>query len=178
MPTDVDRGNVAAWLQLPLRHVEWSHRTCTDGEWRALSWKGPFTVPAGGDVSVHFASTVSTTVWTYFSDATATAGRLTVRAATGRPQDHAGTDSATHAPVATGQAVNMDQDTPVQITLGATDADHDPLTFSIVGSPTHGTLGGGRRQQVTYTPAAWIYGAGPFAFKASDGTHNATPRRS
>ena len=73
-----------------------------------------------------------------------------------------------HAPVAQDQAVTTDQDTPVAITLVATDADNDPLTYSIVTQPAHGTLAG-TAPNVTYTPAGGYVGSDSFTFKANDG---------
>ena len=44
----------------------------------ALTWTGPFTVAAGGSVSLHFGVTVSSTSGDYFNEATATATGFTV----------------------------------------------------------------------------------------------------
>ena len=48
------------------------------------------------------------------------------------------------APVASAQTVAATEDTAKSITLSAFDADIDPLTYSIVVSPLHGTLSGGQ----------------------------------
>ena len=40
---------------------------------QALTWSGPFNVPGGGNVSLHFGVTVSSTPGQYFNDATASA---------------------------------------------------------------------------------------------------------
>jgi len=45
---------------------------------QVLTWAGPFNVPAGGTLSLHFAVTVSTANGTYFNQATADAGGQTV----------------------------------------------------------------------------------------------------
>lgn len=73
-----------------------------------------------------------------------------------------------HPPVAQGESVTTPRDTPVAITLDATDADNDPLTFSVVETPTHGTLGG-VPPDVVYTPDADYIGPDQFTFRASDG---------
>jgi hypothetical protein len=73
------------------------------------------------------------------------------------------------APVAAGQAVTTPEDTAVDITLTASDADGDALTFSIVDGPVHGVLTGAP-PAVTYTPAANYSGPDSFTFKANDGT--------
>jgi hypothetical protein len=46
------------------------------------------------------------------------------------------------APVALDQSVTTRQETPVSITLEATDPDGDPLSFVVISSPAHGTLSG------------------------------------
>jgi hypothetical protein len=73
------------------------------------------------------------------------------------------------APVANNQSVNTPEDTAKAITLTATDAELDPLTYSIVSPPAHGALTG-TAPNITYTPAANYYGADSFTFKANDGT--------
>ncbi|QNT77021.1 tandem-95 repeat protein [Dehalogenimonas etheniformans] len=74
------------------------------------------------------------------------------------------------APVATNVTTSTNEDTAKAITLTATDVDGNPLTYSIIGSPSHGTLGTVSGSSVTYTPAANYYGSDSFTFKANDGT--------
>ncbi|MBI1769102.1 MAG: tandem-95 repeat protein [Bacteroidetes bacterium] len=71
-------------------------------------------------------------------------------------------------PVAQNQSVNVSEDTPTGVTLVATDPDSDPLTYTIVSSPAHGTLTGAA-PNVTYAPSSNYNGADTFTFKASDG---------
>ena len=73
-----------------------------------------------------------------------------------------------HAPVAQNQSVYLNQNTPRTITLSATDLDGNPLTYSIVSSPTHGLLSG-TAPALTYTPATDYLGPDSFTFKANDG---------
>jgi VCBS repeat-containing protein len=77
--------------------------------------------------------------------------------------------SVNDAPVATGLDVATNEDTAKGITLSATDADGDGLTYSIVAAPTHGMLTG-TAPNVTYTPEANYFGPDSFTFKANDGT--------
>jgi hypothetical protein len=82
-------------------------------------------------------------------------------------------------PVAqTGQAVATNEDTPLPVTLRATDPDHDQLSFRIVNGPAHGQLSqigpvtcGIVRCAVnfTYAPTFNYSGADSFTFQANDG---------
>jgi len=79
---------------------------------------------------------------------------------------------ANQAPVAVNQTVTTAEDTAKEITLVASDADGDPLTYSIVSQPTHGNLSVVAGNKVTYTPTANYFGTDSFTFRANDGTHN------
>lgn len=72
-------------------------------------------------------------------------------------------------PVANNQPVTTPEDTAVPITLTASDANGDPLTFSVVTQPANGILTG-LAPNLTYTPNANYFGADSFTFRASDGT--------
>ena len=71
-------------------------------------------------------------------------------------------------PVADDQEVVTDEDTPVAITLTASDPDGDPLTYSVVTDPNNGTLTG-TAPDLTYTPASNYNGPDSFTFMANDG---------
>jgi len=71
-------------------------------------------------------------------------------------------------PVAYDQGVSTDEDTPLAITLSATDPDGYSLTYSVVTQPANGTLSG-TAPDLTYTPNANYNGADSFTFKANDG---------
>jgi len=72
------------------------------------------------------------------------------------------------APVAVDRSIETDEDTPVAITLSATDVDGDVLTYVIVTAPAHGTLTG-TAPALTYTPAGNYHGPDTLAFRAGDG---------
>ncbi len=72
-------------------------------------------------------------------------------------------------PVANSQTVTTNKNTATDITLTATDADGDPLTYSIITPPANGTLSGAP-PSVTYTPNPNYVGSDSFTFKANDGT--------
>ncbi len=73
------------------------------------------------------------------------------------------------APVATNQFVDIRLNSPVAITLTATDPDMDTLSFTVVTAPTHGTLTGSGAEY-TYTPNIGYVGADTFEFRANDGS--------
>ena len=99
---------------------------------------------------------------------------FTYKTSDGTADSNVATVSVTVSPVndppsANGQAVTTAEDTAKPITLTASDPDGNPLTYSIVTGPTHGTLSG-TAPNVTYTPAANYNGADSFTFKVNDGT--------
>jgi hypothetical protein len=89
-----------------------------------------------------------------------------------------GTDTATvtvtinpvnDVPLADDQSITTDEDTPVDITLTASDVDGDSLSFSVVSGPAFGTLSGAA-PNLMYTPNANFNGVDSFTFKANDGS--------
>jgi len=72
------------------------------------------------------------------------------------------------APVANDDSVTTQENTAVAILLTASDADGDPLTYSVVGAPANGTLSG-TAPNLTYTPNPGFTGSDSFTFKANDG---------
>ena len=81
--------------------------------------------------------------------------------------DAAGND----APVAQSYTVGTPLNTPVNVVLRATDPESDPLTFTIVTAPLHGTLTGSGSNRL-YTPSANFVGRDTFTFIANDGSLN------
>ena len=71
-------------------------------------------------------------------------------------------------PIATAQNVSVAINTPKPIMLTATDVNGDALSYTIVASPTNGTLSGSP-PNVTYTPTTGYSGTDSFTFKANDG---------
>jgi PKD repeat protein len=72
------------------------------------------------------------------------------------------------APVASDASIATNEDTPVAITLAATDVNGDALSYGIVTPPQHGSLSG-LAPNVVYTPALHYFGPDRFTFKANDG---------
>jgi len=77
-------------------------------------------------------------------------------------------------PFANSQSVTTDEDTSIGITLTATDADGDSLTYSVVSGPSNGSLSG-TGPSLTYTPNQDYNGDDNFEFKANDGTADSNP---
>ena len=91
-------------------------------------------------------------------------------------------------PIAQGQTVSTNEDTPKIITLSASDIDSANLTFTVVTGPTHGSLGivgspsctlQGQGSvctaNVSYTPAANYHGPDSFSFSVTDGQTSSSP---
>ncbi|UCC98200.1 MAG: tandem-95 repeat protein [Phycisphaerales bacterium] len=71
-------------------------------------------------------------------------------------------------PKAEASAVTTKEDTPVEISLAGTDRQGDPLTFSVVGDPSHGRLSG-TSPNLIYSPGANFNGSDSLTFKVNDG---------
>jgi len=78
-------------------------------------------------------------------------------------------DAVNDAPAAVDQAVATDEDTAAAVTLSGSDADGDPVTFSVVVDPANGTLSG-TAPGLTYTPDADFFGGDSFTFLVNDGS--------
>ena len=72
-------------------------------------------------------------------------------------------------PVANNQAITLNTNTQQAITLSASDANNDPLTYTVVTQPTSGSLSGSA-PNLTYNPNLDYVGPDSFTFKANDGT--------
>jgi hypothetical protein len=71
-------------------------------------------------------------------------------------------------PIADNKSIITAEDTPINITLTATDTQLDPLAYKVVTQPFHGTLSG-TAPNITYSPNANYNGTDNFTFKANDG---------
>ncbi|MBF0108644.1 MAG: tandem-95 repeat protein [Magnetococcales bacterium] len=79
--------------------------------------------------------------------------------------------SVNDAPVASNVSASTTSGQAVAVTLAATDVEGNPLTYSLVTSPSHGTLSGSGANR-TYTPSASWSGTDTFTYVANDGTTN------
>ena len=80
-----------------------------------------------------------------------------------------GVDIPQEPPVAYNQSESTFKNSPKDITLSATDANGDPLSYIIVSGPSNGSVSGTGQTQ-TYTPNTDYTGADSFTFKANDCT--------
>ena len=72
-------------------------------------------------------------------------------------------------PVAEPHSVTTTEDTLVEIRLMGSDPDLDPLAYSTITEPSHGSLIG-TEPNLIYTPNPNFYGSDSFTFKVNDGT--------
>jgi len=77
-------------------------------------------------------------------------------------------------PTAKSDDVTMLEDTPTPVPLVGIDPDGNPLTYSIVKEPSHGSLSG-NEPNLTYTPNLNFNGSDSFTFTVSDGTSQSIP---
>ena len=73
------------------------------------------------------------------------------------------------APVVSNINESTDEDVVETITLLGTDANNDDLTYSIISTPSNGTLSSISGNTVSYTPNQDWNGADTFIYKANDG---------
>ena len=81
---------------------------------------------------------------------------------------------ANDVPRATARTITVNEDSPTAVTLLATDADGDSITFTVITQPSHGTLSG-TPPALTYTPEANYIGPDSFTFTAADATSTSAP---
>lgn len=77
-------------------------------------------------------------------------------------------ETTNNTPVAADGSASTAEDTALSITLSATDADGDALTYAVATPPSHGTLSDLGSGNMTYAPNADYNGADSFTFTATD----------
>jgi hypothetical protein len=80
------------------------------------------------------------------------------------------------APIALAGRVSTIPGGSVAITLGATDVERSPLTYTVTTLPRNGTISG-TPPSLTYRPRAGFTGVDSLSFTANDGTLTSTPAR-
>jgi len=136
------------------------------GQSSTLSWTSSnadtcVIEPGIGSVDLNGSTTVSPIVTTTYS--------ITATGLGGTATTSTTVTIANSEPVANDQTVTLNEDETVSITLTASDANGDALTFEIVSNPSHGTLTGSA-PNLTYTPSPNYNGSDSFTFKANDGS--------
>jgi uncharacterized repeat protein (TIGR01451 family) len=169
--TDVNRAPVAADVTVttPAAQPVVVTLSATDADSDSLTY-GIVTQPTHGTLSGVSGNQVTYTPTAGYSGPDS----FTYRASDGVLQSAPATVGVTvtpvnRAPVASAVSVSTSTGEAVTVTLAATDPDGDPLTFSVVTQPAHGTLGPISGNQVTYTPANGYTGSDGFTYRASDG---------
>ena len=82
--------------------------------------------------------------------------------------------TSNNIPAAESYAVSTAEDTPVAISLTGSDIDKDPLAYSTVTGPAHGSLDG-TAPNLIYTPETNFNGSDSFTFKVNDGIEDSVP---
>ena len=77
-------------------------------------------------------------------------------------------------PVAQSQSLSAIENTLLNITLTATDATSNSLTFQVLSQPANGTLNG-NAPNLVYQPNTGFTGSDSFTFVANDGQNNSAP---
>ena len=78
------------------------------------------------------------------------------------------------APAASAQNLTTAEDTNLPLTLAGSDADNNPLTYTIVTPPSSGTLSG-TAPNLIYTPQENYHGPDSFTFRVNDGIADSAP---
>ena len=136
------------------------------------AWSLVSSDPAGQSASFEDASSVDTNAT--FTEAGSYVLRLTADDGTVQFFDELtitvdGATEPNSAPVADDQSLSTDENTDLIVTLTATDADGDNMTYSVLTGPSNGILSG-TAPDLTYTPDGGFSGSDSFTFVANDGT--------
>ena len=77
-------------------------------------------------------------------------------------------------PVASNSTVVTPEDTVTNIVLRGSDPEEDPLAYTVLEQPEHGTLSGAA-PDLTYTPSNNFHGSDSFTFRVNDGEFDSDP---
>ena len=87
---------------------------------------------------------------------------------------HIAVQPSNSVPVAASFVVTTNAESAVAVNLIAGDADNDPVSFTLLVTPTHGLLAGDGADWV-YTPAAGFIGSDSLMYKGGDGLADSDP---
>ena len=132
----------------------------------AFSMLGTVTAPSGSTASLAPVNLSSSTQYEWNATVTNSSGKSRTGPlwsfTTGSPS------GANQPPLAASQSLSTSEDTPAAVVFSATDPDGNPLTYSVVSGPSHGSLSGAA-PNVSYQPQANYNGLDSLTFRASDG---------
>lgn len=99
---------------------------------------------------------------------------FTIRASSGtevvdRTQKVTVSDEHNTKPTCHGDYNAITREEPIELDLSCYDAEHDPITITVVDPPVDGTLGAFDGSRVTYTPKAGFIGTDTFSVRPNDG---------
>src|SRR5260221_3642329 len=80
-----------------------------------------------------------------------------------------------HAPIALDESLTGFEDNSISRSVTASDPDGDPVTYSLLHGPRHGSLAFNADGTFTYAPVARYHGADSFTYQANDGSHDSNP---
>ena len=135
-----------------------------------LTWDGPFVVPRGETLELHFDVRVAGTAGTYLNEATVDAGGFAV-SGTGPTAPIEVTAAANRPPDAANDTLTTDEGVAGTVSVLANDNDPDGDTLTVTGDTdgVNGTASCTVAGSCTYTPAAGFSGADSFTYEISDG---------
>jgi hypothetical protein len=132
----------------------------------ALSTFGPVVAPSGSTVSLAPQGLSPSTPYEW--NVTLTNSQDSSRTGPFWSFTTGSSSPANQPPSAAGQSISTSEDTPAAIVLEAADPDGNPLSYSVVTGPAHGSLSGSA-PNLSYQPASNYNGPDSFTFRASDG---------
>ncbi|MBI5742121.1 MAG: cadherin-like domain-containing protein [Nitrospirae bacterium] len=125
------------------------------------------TLPGGLSLTSSAISGTPTTTGTYNFTIKAQDSSSPAETATKALSITVNSQPVNNPPVANNQTVSTSANTPLPITLTASDLNGDDLNYSVVINPTHGSLSG-TAPNLTYTPDNNYIGSDSLTFKAND----------
>jgi VCBS repeat-containing protein len=135
----------------------------------AFETAGTQSVPSGSTVSVPVSALEPDTEYEWRATVTNAAGG--VRTGPAWRFRTGGGGPVNQPPTANNHSVTTNEDTSAIVTLTAADPEGNPLTYTVVSNPAHGTLSG-VPPSLIYQPAGDYAGADSFTFRVNDGQVN------
>ena len=148
-----------------------------DLELFAADVTAPFLLPAweGWQFGVSAARQTDSSGHTWIFDSWSDGGAAAHSITTGTtPAAYTASFHENRAPVASPFTVSATEDGARTVTLQATDADADALSYAVTRQPANGTVGAPTGDHVVYTPTPQFNGTDSLGFSATDGDASST----